>query len=73
MPEEAAPEGQENERAFVIVGLVFVAIIPLFIPAAAGAFGIALALDRRGRRRQAALVALPAMFVFTAKLIFLLK
>ena len=57
----------------MIVGLVFVVMTPFFIPAAAGAFGIALALDRRGSRRQAAIVALPAVFIFTATLIQLLK
>jgi hypothetical protein len=73
VPEQAQPGRQEGERGFVIVGLVFVVMTPVFIPAAAGAFGIALALDRRGSRRQAAIVALPAVFVFTATLIQLLK
>jgi hypothetical protein len=73
VPEQAQPGRQERERGFVIVGLVFVVMTPVFIPAAAGAFGIALALDRRGSRRQAAIVALPAVFVFTATLIQLLK
>ena len=73
MAESAQPNRQDRERSLVIVGLVLVAVTPVFIPAAAGAFGIAFALDRRGSRRQAAIIALPAMFVFTASLILLLK
>lgn len=57
----------------MIVGLLFVVITPLFIPAAAAAFGIGAALHRRGSRRQAAIVLLPATFVFTVTLIQLLK
>ena len=57
----------------MIVGLLFVAITPFFIPAAAAAFGIGAALERRGSRRQAAIVMLPAAFVFTVTLIQILK
>jgi hypothetical protein len=57
----------------MIVGLLFVVITPFFIPAAAAAFGIGAALERRGSRRQAAVVMLPAAFVFTVTLIQILK
>jgi hypothetical protein len=57
----------------VIVGLLFVVITPLFLPAAAAAFAIGAVLERRGSRRQAAIVILPAVFVFTVSLIQLLK
>ena len=64
---------QERERSLVIVGLLFVVITPLFIPAAAAAFAIGAVLERGGSRRQAAIVLLPAVFVFTVTLIQLLK
>jgi hypothetical protein len=73
MAESAGPSRQERERSLVIVGLLFVVITPLFVPAAAAAFGIGAALERRGRRREAAIVLLPAVFVFTVTLIQLLK
>ena len=57
----------------MIVGLLFVVVTPLFIPAAAAAFGIGATLYRRGSTRQAAIVVLPATFVFTVSLIQLLK
>ena len=57
----------------MIVGLLFVVMTPIFIPAAAAAFGIGAALERRGSRRQAAIVMLPAAFVFTVTLIQILK
>ena len=57
----------------MIVGLLFVVVTPLFIPAAAAAFGIGAALERRGSRRNAAIVLIPATFVFTVALIQLLK
>jgi hypothetical protein len=57
----------------MFVGLLFVVMTPLFVPAAAAAFGIGAALERRGSRRQAAIVLLPAVFVFTVSLIRLLK
>jgi hypothetical protein len=71
--ERAQPTRSERERSLMIVGLVFVAITPIFIPAAAAAFAIGAALERRGSRRQAAVVLLPATFVFTVSLIQLLK
>ncbi len=57
----------------MIVGLLFVVITPFFIPAAAAAFGIGAVLERRGSRRHAAAVMLPATFIFTVSLIQLLK
>jgi hypothetical protein len=57
----------------MLVGLLFVAATPFFIEAAAAAFGIGAVLERRGSRRQAAIVLLPATFVFTVSLIQLLK
>jgi hypothetical protein len=69
MAEPAGPTRDERERSLVIVGLLFVVLTPLFVPAAAAAFGIGLALERRGRRRQAAIVLLPAVFVFTIAVI----
>lgn len=57
----------------MIVGLLFVVITPFFIPAAAAALGIGAALERRGSRRHAAVVLLPATFIFTVSLIQLLK
>ena len=57
----------------MIAGLVFVAVTPIFLPAAAAAFGIGVALERRGSRRQAAIVLIPATFVFTVALIQILK
>jgi hypothetical protein len=71
--EQAGPTRQERERSLVIAGLVFVVMTPVFIPAAAAAFGIGAVLERRGSRRHAAIVLLPAAFVFTASLIQLLK
>ena len=71
--EPAGPTRAERERSLVIVGLLFVVTTPIFLPAAAAAFGIGAALERRGSRRQAAIVLLPAVFVFTASLIQLLK
>jgi hypothetical protein len=71
--ERAQPTKEERERSLVIVGLLFVLLTPIFIPAAAAAFGIGAALERRGSRRQAAIVLLPAAFVFTVALIQLLK
>jgi hypothetical protein len=73
MPERAAPTRQERERSLVIVGLLFVVLTPIFIPAAGAAFAIGAVLERRGSRRQAAIVVLPAAFVFTVTLIQLLK
>jgi hypothetical protein len=57
----------------MIVGLLFVVVTPIFIPAAGAAFAIGAVLERRGARRQAAIVVLPAVFVFTVSLIQLLK
>jgi hypothetical protein len=57
----------------VIVGLLFVVMTPIFIPAAGAAFAIGAVLERRGSRRPAAIVILPAVFVFTVSLIQLLK
>jgi len=57
----------------VIVGLLFVVVTLVFIPAAAAAFGIGAALERRGSRRNAAIVLIPATFMFTVALIQLLK
>jgi hypothetical protein len=71
--ERAQPTKEERERSLVIVGLLFVLLTPIFIPAAAAAFGIGAALERRGSRRRAAIVVLPAAFVFTVALIQLLK
>jgi hypothetical protein len=71
--ERAQPTKEERERSLVIVGLLFVLLTPIFIPAAAAAFGIGAALERRGSMRQAAIVLLPAAFVFTVALIQLLK
>jgi hypothetical protein len=73
MPERAQPTRSERERTLMIVGLLFVVVTPIFIPAAAAAFGIGAALERRGSRRQAAIVLLPAAFVFTMSLLQLLK
>jgi hypothetical protein len=73
VPERAEPNRHERERALVIVGLLFVVMTPVFIPAAAAAFGIGAVLERRGSRRNSAIVLLPAVFVFTATLIQLLK
>jgi hypothetical protein len=53
----------------MIVGLLFVVITPVFLPAAAAAFAIGVVLERRGSRRAAAIVLLPAAFVFTVALI----
>ena len=57
----------------MIVGLIFVVMTTVFIPAAAAAFGIGAALERRGSRRQAAIVLIPATFVFTVALIHILR
>lgn len=57
----------------MFVGLLFVVITPVFLPAVAGALGIGAALRRRGSTREAAIVLLPAVFVFTVTLIQLLK
>jgi hypothetical protein len=73
VPQRAQPTREQRERSLMIVGLLFVVMTPIFIPAAAAAFGIGLALERRGSRRQAAIVILPAAFVFTVALIQLLK
>jgi hypothetical protein len=74
VPEQAQqPTREERERSLMLIGLLFVAVTPLFIEAAAAAFGIGAALERRGSRRQAAIVLLPATFVFTVSLIRLLK
>jgi hypothetical protein len=64
---------REQERSLVIVGLLFVVMTPIFVPAAAGALGIGAALERRGSRRQAAIVLLPAVFVLTFTVIQLLR
>jgi hypothetical protein len=73
VPERAAPTRGQRERSLVIVGLLFVVITPIFIPSAAAAFAIGAVLERRGSRRPAAIVILPAVFVFTVSLIQLLK
>ena len=73
MTDRGRPSRTERERAFMIVGLLFVVMTPVFLPAAAAAFGIGAALARQGSRRQAAIVLLPAVFVFTVTLIQLLK
>jgi hypothetical protein len=73
MPEDAGSAGNERERSLVIAGLLFVVMTPVFIPSAAAAFGIGAALERRGSRRRAAIVLLPAVFVFTVTLIQILK
>ena len=73
VPERAEPTSHERERSLVIVGLLFVVMTPVFIPAAAAAFGIGVVLERRGSRRHSAIVLLPAVFVFTATLLQLLK
>ena len=73
MPDRAPPTREERERTLVIAGLVFVVMTPVFIPAAAAAFGIGAALERRGSRRHAAIVLIPATFMFTVALIQLLK
>ena len=57
----------------MIVGLVCVVVTFVYIPAAAAAFGIGAVLERRGSRRNAAIVLLPAVFAFTVKLLQLLK
>jgi hypothetical protein len=67
------PTQHEQERSLVIVGLLFVVMTPIFVPAAAAALGIGAALERRGSRRQAAIVLLPAVFVLTVTVIQLLK
>jgi hypothetical protein len=73
MAEGAQPTREERERSLVIVGLLFVVMTLVFIPAAAAAFAIGAILERRGSRRQAAIVLLPAVFVFTGTLIQVLK
>jgi hypothetical protein len=73
VPEHAQPTRQDRERSLVIAGLIFVLVTFVYIPAAAAALGIGAVLERRGSRRNAAIVLLPAVFVFTAKLIQLLK
>jgi hypothetical protein len=73
VPERAQPTAEQRERSFVIVGLLFVVMTPVFIPAAAAAFAIGAVLERRGSRRRAAIVLLPAVFIFTVTLIQLLK
>jgi hypothetical protein len=73
VPDRAQPTREERERSLVIVGLVFVVMTPIFIPAAAAAFAIGAVLELRGSRRPAAIVLLPATFVFTVSLIQLLK
>ena len=73
MARDATPVQHERERSLVIVGLLFVLMTPVFVPAAAAALGIGAALERRGRRRQAAIVLLPAVFVLTVTLIQLIK
>ena len=57
----------------MIVGLLFVVMTPIFLPSAAAAFAIGAVLERRGSRRPAAIVILPAVFVFTVALIQELK
>jgi hypothetical protein len=64
---------QEQERSLVLLGLLFVVITPIFVPAAAGALGIGFALERRGSRRQAAIVLLPAVFVLTLTIIRIVR
>ena len=71
--EETGPTRQEQERSLVIVGLLFVVMTPIFVPAAAAALGIGAALERRGSRRQAAIVLLPAVFVLTVTIVEILK
>ena len=71
--EHAGATRQERERSLTIVGLLFVVMTPIFIPAAAAAFAIGAVLERRGSRRNAAIVLIPAVFVFTMTLIQLLK
>jgi hypothetical protein len=73
VPERAGTKREERERSLTIVGLLFVVMTPIFIPAAGAAFAIGLVLERRGSRRHAAIVLLPAAFVFTMTLIQLLK
>jgi hypothetical protein len=73
MAEGAQPTREERERSLVIVGLLFVVMTLVFIPAAAAAFAIGVVLERRGSRRQAAIVLLPAVFVFTGALIQVIK
>jgi hypothetical protein len=73
MARGARPTRQEQERSLVIVGLLFVVMTPVFVPAAAAALGIGAALERRGSRRQAAIVLLPAVFVLTVTVINILK
>jgi hypothetical protein len=73
MARGARPTRQERERSLVIVGLLFVVMTPVFVPAAAAALGIGAALERRGSRRQAAIVLLPAVFVLTVTVINILK
>jgi hypothetical protein len=73
MNRKAGPTRAERERAFMIVGLLFVVMTPVFLPAAAAALGIGAALWRQGSTRQAAIVLLPAVFVLMVTLIQLLK
>jgi hypothetical protein len=73
MNEQAQPGRDERERSFVLVGLLFVVMTPVFVPAAAGALGVGFALARRGSTRRAAIVTIPAVFVLVVTLISLLK
>jgi hypothetical protein len=73
VPERARATREERERSLMIVGLLFVVITPFFIPASGAAFAIGAVLERRGSRRYAAIVLIPAVFVFTMTLIQLLK
>jgi hypothetical protein len=73
MAGEARRSRREQERSLVIVGLLLVVVTPVFVPAGAAALGIGAALQRRGSRRQAAIVLLPAVFVLTVTVIQILK
>jgi hypothetical protein len=73
VPERAGTTRADRERSLMIVGLLFVVMTPVFIPAAGAALAIGAVLERRGSRRHAAIVLIPAVFVFTATLIQLLK
>jgi hypothetical protein len=61
----AQPTKKDESTAFLVVGLLFVVLTPVFIPAGAAAVGMGLALARRGRMRHAALVTIPALAVLT--------
>ena len=73
VPGRSEPSREQRERPLMIVGLLFVVMTPIFAPAAAAALGIGAVLERRGSRRRAAIVVLPAVFVFTVTLIQILK